>query len=384
MKITSINAFPFRLPLRRQFRWASLRVDLGGFVFVRVNTDEGLSGFGEATPLPDWGGDHHRRGGETQRTVVEIIRSVIAPAIEGMDPTAIAACHLAMDKVLKGNSYAKNAVDIALHDLWGKAVGQPVYKLLGGKVRDGVPVAHMIGIMPNDDAVAEGEAAFADGIRAFQVKGGENSARDIDLIRRLRERMGSDAVLRLDINQGYRDVKQAIAVIEALDDAGLDYVEQPATGLDRMAEITAAVRPRIIADESCWDARDALDVIERRAADNISIYLAKAGGIYKARRVAAVAAAALVDCDVNGSIESAIGTAANVHFALAEPCVTMPCVISVNAPKGRHPCAAGGNYYADDICIEPLPWPDGKLLPLDKPGLGISLDEAKLESFRED
>src|SRR5690606_32025979 len=209
-------------PLRRKFRWASLRVDLGGFVFVRVNTDEGLSGIGEATPLPDWGGDHHRRGGETQRTVVEIIRSVIAPALEGLDPTAIGACHLAMDKVLKGNSYAKNAVDMALHDLWGKALGQPLYRLLGGKVRDGVKVAHMIGIMPNDDAVAEGEAAFADGIRAFQVKGGEDSARDIDLIRRLREAMGAEAVLRLDINQGYRDVKQAIAVIEALDDAGLD------------------------------------------------------------------------------------------------------------------------------------------------------------------
>jgi L-alanine-DL-glutamate epimerase-like enolase superfamily enzyme len=384
MKITGIEAFPFRLPLRRKFRWASLRVDLGGFVFVRINTDEGLSGIGEATPLPDWGGDHHRRGGETQHTVVEIIRSVIAPALEGLDPTAIGACHLAMDKVLKGNSYAKNAVDMALHDLWGKALGQPLYRLLGGKVRDGVKVAHMIGIMPNDDAVAEGEAAFADGIRAFQVKGGEDSRRDVDLIRRLRDSLGEEAVLRLDINQGYRDVKQAIAVIEALDEAGLDYVEQPATGLDRMAEITAAVRPRIIADESCWDARDALDIVERRGADCISIYLAKAGGILKARRVAAVASAALVDCDVNGSIESAIGTAANVHFALAEPCVTMACVISVNAPKGRHPNKAGGHYYEDDVVSEPLPWGDGMLLPPEGPGLGIALDEDKLERFRED
>lgn len=384
MKITSIDAFPFRLPLRREFRWAGLRIDLGGFVFVRVNTDEGLSGFGEATPLPDWGGDFHRRGGETQKTVVEMIKSVIEPALIGKDPTAINACHLAMDHVLRGNSYAKVGVDIALHDLWGKAVGQPVYKLLGGKVRDRVPVAHMVGIMPNDDAVEEAQTAFADGIRAFQIKGGESAERDVALIRRLRDGMGDDAVVRLDINQGYRDVKEAVSVIEALGDAGLDYVEQPAMGLDRMAEITASVRPRIIADESCWDARDALDIVERRAADNISIYLAKAGGIHKARRVAAVASAALIDCDVNGSIESGIGTAANVHFALAESCVTMPCVISVNAPEGRHPCKAGGNYYLDDVIAEPLPFSDGCLLPLDRPGLGIDLDEAKLEAFRED
>ena len=85
------------------------------------------------------------------------------------------------------------------------------------------------------------------------------------------------------------------------------------------------------------------------------------------------ATAALVDCDVNGSIESAIGTAANVHFALAEPCVTMPCVISVNAPSGRHPNRAGGNYYGDDICTEPLPWRDGMLLPPEAPGLGIGI-----------
>jgi len=384
MKIIGIEAFPFRLPLRRQFRWASLRIDLGGFVFVRIRTDEGLSGIGEATPLPDWGGDFHRRGGETQKTVVEMIDSVIAPALEDMDPTDIAACHLAIDKVLRGNSYAKVAVDIALHDLWGKALGQPLYKLLGGKVRDRVPVAHMIGIMPNDDAVEEGVQAHGDGIRAFQVKGGEDSDRDIDLIRRLRETLGEGTILRLDINQGYRDIKEAVSVIEALGDAGLDYVEQPATGLDRMAAITAAVRPRIIADESCWDARDAMEIIQQRAADNLSIYLAKAGGIYKARRVAAVAASSLVDYDVNGSIESAIGTAANVHFALAEPCVTMPCVISVNAPEGAHPCQAGGHYYRDDVITEPLPFADGALLPLDKPGLGIEIDEARLESFRED
>jgi L-alanine-DL-glutamate epimerase-like enolase superfamily enzyme len=155
MKITGIEAFPYRLPVRREFRWSSLLKPLGGFVYVEVQTDAGVIGVGEANPLPDWGGDNGRHGGETQTTVISIVRSVIAPGLIGMDPCAIEAVHLRMDRVLKGNNYARAAVDMALHDLWGKVVGQPVYRLLGGKVRDGVPVAHMIGIMALDEAVEE-------------------------------------------------------------------------------------------------------------------------------------------------------------------------------------------------------------------------------------
>ncbi len=384
MKITSIEAFPFRLPPRREFRWAGLKVDLGGFVFVRVHSDDGLSGIGEATPLPDWGGDFNRRGGETQRTVVEIVKSVIEPVLVGLDPTAIETCNAAMDRAVRGNSYAKNAVDIALHDLWGKALGQPIYKLLGGAFRDRVAVAHMVGIMPNDDALAEAEAAVVDGITAFQIKGGEDAPRDITLIHTLRERLGPDIMLRLDINQGYRDVKMAIQVLDALADAGLDYVEQPAIGFHDMSVVTANVTPRVIADETCWNGADALELIETRAADCISIYLAKAGGIAPARQVAAIAQAAGIDCDVNGSIESAVGNAANLHVALAMPSVTLPCVIPVSAPAGRHPCDVGGNYYSDDVIAAPFGYQEGRLLPLDGPGLGIEIDEAKLERFRED
>ena len=383
MKITAIEAFPFRLPPRRTFRWAGLKVDLGGFVFVRVHTDQGLSGIGEATPLPDWGGDFNRHGGETQRTVVEIVKSVIEPALIGLDPTSIESCNAVMDRAVRGNSYAKNAVDIALHDVWGQALGQPVYKLLGGAFRDRIPVAHMVGIMANDDALAEAEETVVDGISAFQIKGGEDPDRDIALIRTLRERLGPEITLRLDINQGYRDVKMAVQVINALGDAGLDYVEQPAVGMGDMSLVTARVAPRVIADETCWNGADALDVLSSRAADCLSIYLAKAGGIARARQVAMIAQAAAIDCDVNGSIESAIGNAANLHLALAMPCVTLPCVIPVSAPGGQHPNKVGGNYYDDDVVTAPLPYRDGCLLPLDRPGLGIDLDEAKLERFRE-
>ena len=216
MKITRIDAYPFRLPVRRQFRWASLLKPLGGFVFVEVQTDTGITGVGEANPLPDWAGDHGRHGGETQDSVVCMIRRVIEPALLGTDPTRIEAAHAVMDRVLRGNSYARCAVDMALHDLWGKAIGQPLHAILGGLVRDRAPVAHMIGIMPTEDAIEEARGAQADGVNALQIKGGEDPERDAATVRGIRDALGDKLLLRLDVNQGYGGVKLAARRIDRL------------------------------------------------------------------------------------------------------------------------------------------------------------------------
>jgi muconate cycloisomerase len=287
-----------------------------------------------------------------------------------------------MDRLVVGNPYAKCAVDIALHDLWGKSLGQPIYRLLGGKVRDSVPVAHMIGLMSETDAADEGVAAVADGVRALQIKGGVDAERDIRLVRALRREVGAGITLRLDANQGFGHAKRARVVVERLADAGVDLVEQPTVGLTYLAEVTAHARVPIIADESCWDVADALEVVQRRAADCLSIYLAKAGGFVGARAVAAVAEAQRMPCDVNGSIESAIGNAANTHFVLAQPAVSLASVIPVSAPRGAHPYAAAGRYYEDDVVNEAFEVKDGAILPLNRPGLGIDVDEARLAKYR--
>jgi L-alanine-DL-glutamate epimerase-like enolase superfamily enzyme len=382
MKIQSIEASAFRLPNRRSFKWAGLNVELGNFVLVRVRTDEGLIGYGEATPLADWGGDFGRRSGETLATVISMVNDIFAPALLGTDPTAVTAARQLMDRRVVGNPYAKCAVDIALHDLWGKSVGQPIYRLLGGKVRESVPVAHMIGLMNEKEAAAEGLAAVADGVGALQIKGGVDSDRDIRLVRTLRREVGSGVTLRLDANQGYGHAKRARGVVERLVEAGVDLVEQPTVGLTFLAEVTAHAKVPIIADESCWDVADALEVVQRRAADCLSIYLAKAGGFVGARAVAAVAEAQRMPCDVNGSIESAIGNAANIHFVLAHPAVSLASVIPISAPAGAHPYAAAGRYYEDDVISEAFEVKDGALLPLNRPGLGITVDESRLAKYR--
>lgn len=381
MKIRSIHASAFNLPNRRSFKWAGLNGELGAFVLVRITSDDGMIGYGEATPLPDWGGDSGRRGGETVGGVIHLINAVLAPALAGHDPTAVTAARQVMDRTVIGNTYAKCAIDIALHDLWGKAVGLPVYRLLGGAVRPRVAVAHMVGLLPESEALKEATGAVADGMRALQIKGGVDAQRDIRLVGLLRREVGSDVSLRLDANQGYGHPKRAARVVAELVQAGVDMVEQPTSGLAAMAEVTAAAGVPIIADESCWDIHDALEVVQHRAADCISIYLAKAGGFGAAAAVATVAASRNMACDVNGSIESAIGNAANLHFALSQPAVSLASVIPVSAPAGKHPYKVAGRYYEDDVANNPFAVAGGSLLPLEGPGLGIDVDEARLASF---
>lgn len=383
MKVVSVEAIPFALPVRREFRWNGLLQALGQFVLVRVTTDDGLVGYGEAVPLPDWGGGFGRRAGETRATVVSIVHGQLAPAIVGRDPSSIGEAVAAMERVVVGHTYAKCAVEMALHDLWGKSVGQPLYRLLGGSVRDGVAVAHMVGLMSHDEAVAEATAAVSDGVQALQIKGGEDGQRDVKLVRELRRRFGSKVLLRLDANQGYGSAKRALGILSNFAPGELDFVEQPVEGIAQMAAAKRGTSISVVADESCWTPRDALDVVQAEAADCISIYLAKAGGFRAAAAVAAIAEADNLACDVNGSIESGIGNAANVHFAISTNAVTLPAVIPISAPARQHPCRVGGNYFEDDIVTRAFPFQNGKMRPPDGPGLGFQIDERKLEKFRQ-
>jgi muconate cycloisomerase len=196
------------------------------------------------------------------------------------------------------------------------------------------------------------------------------------------EREPDEVVLRLDANQGYRHLapKAAAAVVRALHAAGAGFVEQPTEGLDAMAEVRRRTDAVIVADESCWQPADALEVDRRAAADALSIYLAKAGGIGPARRVAELAEVLGLPCDVNGSLESGVGNAANLHFAVAAPAVTLPCVIPVTAPTGS-PDGAVGRYYGDDVVAAPFPYRDGREGPPEGPGLGIEVDEEKVRAL---
>lgn len=383
MKITAIETIPFRLPPRRDFRWAGLEAGVGTFVLVRLHTDDGLVGIGDAAALPDWGGDDQQRGGETARTVQHVVRDLLQPVLLGRDPLQLPALMATCDLIVRGHSYAKTAIEMACLDLSGRAAGVPVYQLLGGLARDRVAVAHMIGLMPLDQAVEEAVAAVEEGVGALQIKGGVDPNHDVAAVKAIREAVGPEVVLRLDANQGYRTAKRALTVLARMDGA-LDLVEQPVEGLEAMRAVTHRSSVGVIADESCWTATDALRIATDHAADSLSIYLSKAGGLLRAQRVAAVAGAARLSCDVNGSLESGIGNAANLHMALATPEVELASVIPVTAIAEDRRLRVAGTYYDDDIVDRSFEVEAGALLPLQGAGLGVEVDEQKLNRYRID
>ena len=140
--ITHLEAIPVALPVRRVWKWRGLGGDLGRWVIVRLHADDGLVGLGEATPLPDWGGDFNRYAGESPATVVHVVEEILRPVLVGADPFDIERLLVAMDETISGHAYAKAAIEMGLWDLQGKLAHQPVYKLLGGRFRQGL--AHLV------------------------------------------------------------------------------------------------------------------------------------------------------------------------------------------------------------------------------------------------
>ena len=384
MKITSIEAFSVALPARRLHQMATQRAvdDLGRYTIAVISTDEGIEGVGEATVMREWGGDHGRYYGESPELTVTVIRNILGPAVMDTDPFNIERANAAMDVAIKGYPYAKTAIDMALHDIKGKALGVPVYQLLGGLSQERVRIAHSLGIMDVGAARDEAQAAIAEGIKTIKLKVGRDPDYDVTIVREIRDAVGSDIDIVVDANQGWPTPKAAIRVIRIMEEYGVRYVEQPVDGLTGMAQVTQAVDTSIMADESAWTAVDVLEIVERGAADMISMYTTKPGGLLKAKKLAAVAEAAGLPLNVNGSHETGVGNAANLHLVASTAAVTEAGVFPVTTVKGQEPTEMAGRMYEDDIVTESFRYEDGALLVPDKPGLGVELDPEKIERYR--
>ena len=355
---------------------------LGRYVIVRVDTDEEISGLGEATVLLQWGGDYGRYFGESPETTVHLAQDVLGPALAGEDPTAIEQAHQKMDRAVKGYPYAKSAIDSALHDITGKKFGVPVYQLLGGLARREVPIAHSLGIIDLQTIRTEAATAVEDGIKTLKIKIGLDPERDVQTVAEVRNVVGDGVSLVVDANQGYPSPKVAIRTLRRIEEYVIHYAEQPVEGLERMAQVARAVDIPIMADESAWTARDILEIAQLGAADLISLYTTKPGGLLPAKKAAAVAEAAGFPCNVNGSAETGVGNAANLHLAASTACVTEKCVIPITTLSGREQTKVAGIFYTDDLLTEPFAYHDGSLVVPDGPGLGIELDEEKVAHYR--
>jgi L-alanine-DL-glutamate epimerase-like enolase superfamily enzyme len=381
-RIASGEAWVIRLPLRRPHFWAGHITPGDGYVVLRLRLDNGIEGWGETQVLRTWGGDFGRQYGETPNATLVLFRDVLFPAISGCNVAQIETLHARMDKALRGYPYAKAAVDVAAHDALGKLLNVPVYQLLGGKCRDRIELAHSIGLMDIQPAVDEASAVVAEGIKTLKLKIGVDADRDIKLVGEIRSAIGPKPRIRVDANQGYKSWREAVRVILAMEKYDIWYAEQPVEGLRGMAEVSKRINVPVMADESLWTAEDVVEILRMGAAEMLSVYYTKPGGLAKAKRLLAVAGAGGLQCDINGSGEMAIGNAANLHLAASSPEIVLPGTIPVTSTAEHSVTEVAGHKYLDDIIKTPFVYEDGYLLPPVGPGLGIEVDEKKIEKYR--
>jgi muconate cycloisomerase len=383
LKIRGGEVFLVALPIRRPHHWVGHTARLGeGYAVLRLELESGVVGWGEAQVIGTWGGDHGARYGETPKMTATAIKEILLPAIAGSNVTEIEQLHARMNRALRGYPYAKAAIDVALHDAIGKIYGVPVYQLLGGKFRDGTALAHSIGIMDADAAAREAAEVIAEGITTIKVKIGVEAERDIKVVAAVRQAIGNAGKIRVDANQGYRTWREAVRVIAAMEKYDLAYVEQPVEGLRAMAEVSARINVPVMADESAWTAEDVLEIVRLNAAQMLSVYYTKPGGLAHAKRLLAVAGAASLPCDINGSAEMGIGVAADLHLAVSSPEIVLPGTIPVTSTAEMVVTKVAGHKYLDDLIKRPFHFENGLLYLSDGAGLGIEVDEAKIAKYR--
>ena len=382
MKITDLRVHLIRLPARRDHNWATkMATPIGHHAIVELLTDEGLVGWGEAPAGATWGGAHMRYYGETPETVRHVVLDYLLPALAGADPCDISVLHSRMDKAIKGHPYAKAAVDIACYDVAGKALDVPVSTLLGGRHRDGIEVAHSLGIMDLDRCYAEAEHAVGEGASTIKCKTGLDPNRDVELVRELRQRLGGDIKIRVDGNESYASVHKAVDVTLRQEEFNLLLCEQPVAGARGLSRVASRIASPVMADESAWTAQDILELDRLDAAACFSCYVTKPGGLYRARQQADVAEQVGMYCDIGGSIETGIGNAANLQLGTALKIAILPSVCPVSQPEGSGGPEIAGVYYLDDLIVEPFRFVDGRVLAPHGPGLGIEVNRSKLSRY---
>jgi L-alanine-DL-glutamate epimerase-like enolase superfamily enzyme len=369
MKITRIETIPVQVPLKEQL---SIRGSRGWhrvspFLVVRVHTDEGLVGLGEVSCTPIWSGEDHA-------TAAHFIDTLISPVLLGTDPTELERICALLEKVVAGNPFTKAGIEMALWDILGKIANLPLYRLLGGPVREFIPTKWSISGEEPGRAAEIALWAKAQGFQTMKVKVGLNPGMDLERVRAVRRAIGSQIRLGVDANGGWSPC-EAVQTTQRLADQDILFVEQPVHPFDvtGMADIRRRVQLPVMADESLYTLRDAMELVRAGAADIFSIYVGKSGGIGPARKIAAVAEAAGIRCTVGSNLEMGIASAAMIHLAMATSAIdadAFPCDI------------IGPLCYQDDLLINPLSVVPGKAFPPQGPGLGVELDNAKLEKYR--
>lgn len=367
MRITRVRTWILDIPFHQPATLSYGTSATQSFVIVQVDTDEGLVGLGEAPVLG--GGPYWNE--ETPETIKTIIDRYVSPVVIGENPLQMTLVMSRVEYSVKGNYFAKSAIEIALHDIIGRYLEQPIHTLFGGMYRQSIDLSWTLATGDASAEIDEAAELWDRGHRIFKFKVGSSELDDdVARIRAWREAFPT-ATVRVDANQGW-DERTTLRACSKLSDLDIDMLEQPIprSNLDGMARIRDRIDIPLMADESVCMPDDMVRVVRHGAADAVSLKPSKSGGLRGTLKVAAIAEGAQLAAYVGCMRETSIGTAAYAHVAASVPGVTLGCELF------------GPLMLAADIARNPVLYENGSVVVPTGPGLGVDLDTERLESVR--
>ena len=362
MKIERIEIFKLNVPLTEPFVISLETITDANNLVVRIHTDTGLWGTGEASPLSTI-------CGETQETQFELAQ-IFAKALCGKDPLEIENRLADINKIVAVNTTIKSAFDMALFDLAAKAAQMPLYQFLGG-ANDRTILTDMTVGINTPEAVAKKALQYKNkGFAALKVKLGTTTAMDVARIKAIRDAVGYEIPLRIDANQGWNAVT-AIRTLKALEPYNIEHCEEPVPHWNNtdLARVRANSPISIMADESVFDHHDAFRLAAMGACDYFNIKLSKSGGIFVALKIIAVAEAAGIKSQVGCMQETRFALTALAHLVAARKNIVHidmdSCLMLSSDP------VTGGIEYHDG----------GRWTIPETPGIGADFDDKYLDTM---
>ena len=356
MKIARISVWQKTLPLKKPY-WLSggrLKFEAIDSTILRIDTDEGLSGWGEGCP---WGSTYLPAFGGGLRAALEIL----APILIGRDPRDIEVIERAMDVALPGHPYAKAPLDVALWDIVGQAAGLPLYQLFGGKEGEAVPLNSSIPTGSPEDMVASIEAARAQGYRVHSAKvGGSDPALDIARVEAIEAIRQPDEAITYDANRAWTPAL-AVEVMNAVAPRG--WFEQPCETLDQCLQVRRQTRQPLVLDECLQSFQDHLEAWKAGACEAVKVKTNRLGGLSKTRRARDFGRAVGWRMHVEELGGTVLADTATLHLALSTP------------EENRLASWLCAPHLVDDPAPGQGARAEGGMITLpDKPGIGVTLD----------
>lgn len=374
MKITKIEIYPVTISKTRNLPGAEHGKIAGSalgtweycrFVVAKVFTDTGVVGYGEAPP---WLAVSR----EAQSSIVKILQDYLAPAVMGMDPFNIVAVNMKMERCCPANPMARCVIDMAMYDIVAKTLNQPLYNIIGGKIRDRIPLCGLVHYGEIPDMITQTHWWKGMGYGTIRLKMGRGIKQDEQVMAAMRKEFGDDLKIRVDINQAY-SVNQAKKFLDVMEQYDVELVEQPVhyRDFDGMAEVSHHGHTPIMAHESLYDIYDAVDLIKKGAIGLLGLKLDRPGGISNALKGIALGELFNIPCSMISSEELGVSTAASMHLA---------ATIKKLDFAGE---ATGPLLIEDDIVKEKVRIEDGCALVPEGPGFGVEIDDEKLNYYCE-